>query len=374
MHFEHHMLKEIKEQPAVLAALAGRAGRLLEKDGCRLFGFGDDVLAGVRRLMFLACGSSGHACLAGKWMIESLAGLPCQVEPSHEFRMAKPLPLDGCLAVGLSQSGETLDTLEAMRKAKQAGAQLLSVCNVADSSAVRLAHASFLLEAGPEKAIASTKVVSAQLGAVFLLALRLGMVRGRLGVHEVKKHLQQLEALPDKLSQVLEKDSFAKEAARALHKAAHVLVVGKGLAHAIALEGALKLKETCYVHAEGLAGGEFRHGPMALVEPGVATVLLAPSFPEESFELMRGTAHEVLERGGPLWVLAQKPLEALEAAGARVHVLPETDALGAPFVLLGPLQMLAYTLATQRGLNVDSPRGLTKAVVADPCLTQKTPE
>jgi len=366
MQLEYHMLKEIKEQPALLAAMAKRALRLLEKDGGGLFGFSDEEGARFQRVLFLACGSSGHTSLAGKWMVESLTGLPCQVEPSHEFRMGAQLPLEECLAVGLSQSGETLDTVEAMRKAKQAGARLLALCNVANSTAVHLAHAAFLLEAGPEKAIASTKVVCAQLVAVFLLALRLGMARGRLPPEWVEKQLRQLEAFPQKFSQVLQEDSFAQEAAQALHGAAHMLVLGKGPALPIALEGALKLKETCYLHAEGFAGGEFRHGPMALVEPGVPTLVLAPSLPEEGFELMKGTAKEVLERGGPLWVLAQKPLEALGKAGAKAYLLPEADIFLSPLLFLGPLQMLAFHLAKQRGLNVDSPRGLCKAVVADP--------
>ena len=350
----------------MLAALAKRARLLLEANGGGLFGLGDEEACRFQRVLFLACGSSGHACLLGKQWIEALAGLPCQVEPSHAFRLCAPLPLEDCLVVGLSQSGETRDTVEAMRKAKQAGARLLSIVNVEDSTAVRLAHTAFLLEAGPEKAIASTKVVLAQLAALFLLALRLGMARGRLPEEWVYKQLQQLQALPGAFQQALEEDSFAKEAALALQGAAHVLVLGKGPAHALALEGALKLKETCYVHAEGFAGGEFRHGPMALVEPGLATLLLAPSLPEEAFEFMQGVAREVLGRGGPLWVLAQKPLPALSEAGARVYLLPEAGALLSPLLFLGPLQMLAFGLARHRGLNVDSPRGLCKAVTADP--------
>ena len=362
---QHHMLREMREQPALLAAMARRGQLLLDSGGEGLFGLPDEEVAGVQRVLFLACGSSYHASLAGKWAVEAFAGLPCQLESSHEFRMRPPLPLEGCLAVGLSQSGETLDTLEAMRKAKEAGARLLSICNVADSSAVRLSHAAFLLEAGPEKAVASTKVVSAQMVAVFLLALRLGLARGRLPLEVVQKHVQQLAALPDKFSQALE-GGFAQEASVALREARHLLVLGKGPAHAMALEGALKLKETCYVHAEGFAGGEFRHGPMALVEPGVPTLVLAPSLPEEGFEFMQGTARETLQRQGPVWVLAQKPLPSLGEAGARVHVLPEADVFLSPLLLLAPLQMLAYRLAVLRGLDVDSPRGLCKAVVADP--------
>jgi glucosamine--fructose-6-phosphate aminotransferase (isomerizing) len=366
MHFEHHMLREIMEQPAVLAALARRGRLLLERGGGGLFGFCDEEAARVERVTFLACGTSFHACLVGRWMVETLSGLPCQVEYSHEYREGARLSLEGSLAVGLSQSGETLDTLEAMRKATQAGARTLSLCNVASSTAARQADAAFLLEAGPEKAIASTKVFSAQVAAVFLLALRLGLARGHLPMAVAREHLQQLEAIPDKLRRVLEGDGFAEEAAAALQGAAHLLVVGRGPAYAVALEGALKLKETSYVHAEGIAGGEFRHGPMALVEPGVSTVVLAPSLPREGFEWMRGTAHETLERGGTVWVLAQQRIGALSEAGARVYVLPEADAFLSPLLLVAPLQLLAYRLAKQRGLSVDSPRGLCKAVVEDP--------
>jgi glucosamine--fructose-6-phosphate aminotransferase (isomerizing) len=223
-----------------------------------------------------------------------------------------------------------------------------------------------LLEAGPEKAVASTKVFSAQVVAVFLLALRLGLARGRLSAEVVQEHMQQLAAIPGKLSWLLEEEGFVREVVAALQGAAHLLVVGRGLAYAVALEGALKLKETCYLHAEGFAGGEFRHGPMALVEPGVPTLLLLPSLPEEGFEWMRGTAHEVLQRGGPVWVLAQQHVDSLGEAGARVHVLPKADAFLSPLLLVAPLQLLACRLAQQRGLSVDTPRGLCKAVVADP--------
>jgi len=366
MVFEHHMLKEINEQPQVLAALAKRAECLLEKEGNGLFGLGEEEMAGIQRIVFLACGTSYHASLLGKGMVESLAGLSCQVEYAHEYRMSALLPLEHCLAVGLSQSGETLDTLEAMRKAREAGARTLSICNVADSTAVRLAHAAFLLEAGPEKAVASTKVFSAQVAALFLLALRLGLARGRLPREFVQKQLQQLAAIPDKLSLVLGDDSFVQEMASMLHEARHLLLVGKGPAYAVALEGALKLKETCYLHAEAFAGGEFRHGPMALVEPKLPTLVLAPSLPKEGFELMQGTVHEILERGGPVWVLAQKRLKALEEVGVRTGVLPEADVFCSALLLVAPLQKLAYHLAKQRGLNVDSPRGLCKAVVDDP--------
>ncbi|MCL2013200.1 MAG: SIS domain-containing protein [Cystobacterineae bacterium] len=366
MHFEHHMLREIKEQPAVLAALAKRGQLLLEKDGGGLFGFDDPEGASFQRILFLSCGSSYHASLAGKWMVETFAGLCCQVEYAHEYRLSPPLPLENCLVVGLSQSGETLDTLEAMRKAKQAGARILSICNVANSTAISLAHTAFLLEAGPEKAVASTKVVSAQLAAVFLLALRLGIAHGRLPQEFVQKHVQNLMDIPNQLSTVLQNDSFSKEVALALHEAKQLLIVGKGLAYAIALEGALKLKETCYLHAEAFAGGEFRHGPMALVEPTVPTLLLMPSLPQESFELMQGTAREIRERAGPLWVLTQKRPETLGEADAQLYFLPQADAFLSTFLFLAPLQTLAYHLAHGRGLNVDSPRGLCKAVVADP--------
>ena len=349
------------EQPAVLAALVERSKGLLEGDGGGLFS-GEG--ASCERILFLACGTSYHASLAGKWMIEALAGLPCQVEYAHEYRMSARLPLEHCLAVGLSQSGETRDSLEAMQKAREAGARTLAICNVENSTATRLAHAAFLLGAGPEKAIASTKVFAAQFAAVFLLALHLGVVRGRLPREWLEKHLQAFAALPDKMRQVLEEGGFVQEMALALREAGHLLVIGKGPAYPIALEGALKLKETAYLHAEGFAGGEFRHGPMALVEPRIPSLMLMPSLPQEGFELMKGTLGEIRRSGGPLWVLTQKPLEPGE--GMRVHTLPEADLFLSPLLFVAPLQLLAYRLACGRGLNVDSPRALCKAVTSDP--------
>ncbi|MCL2178797.1 MAG: SIS domain-containing protein [Proteobacteria bacterium] len=362
--YEHHMLKEIMEQPGILAALAKRSRHLLEERGAPLW---SGEVAGCERILFLACGTSYHASLAGKWMIETLAGIPCQVEYAHEYRMAAQLPLENCLAIGLSQSGETRDSLEAMRKAKEAGARTLAICNVANSTAIRLAHAAFLLEAGPEKAIASTKVFSAQYVATFLLALHLGLLRGRLPAEWVQKQLQQLAALPDKMRQVLENDGFVKEAALVLREATQLLMIGKGPAFPIALEGALKLKETAYLHAEGFAGGEFRHGPMALIEPSVPTLMLMPALPSEGFELMKGTLGEIRKSGGPIWALTQKPLE--EEEGVRAHTLPEADIFLSPLLLVAPLQLLAYRLACSRGLNVDTPRALCKAVTSDPTST-----
>ncbi len=366
--FRHFMLKEIHEQPrAMRDTLLGRIS--LEDGEAHLEELGAAVspLREARRVVLLACGTSWHAALVGKFLIERLAGLPTEVDYGSEFRYRTPLVGPGTVAVAISQSGETADTLAAFREAKAGGALGLSICNVRGSMLTREAAGSLLTHAGPEIGVASTKAFTAQLVALSLLALHLGRLRGTLEREACREHLAQLTRIPHAMEQALAAENEVEELARTLSHARDFLYLGRGINYPIALEGALKLKEISYVHAEGYPAGEMKHGPIALVDEELPVVALCPQ--GHVYEKMLSNVQEVKARGGRVIALASAGDAALrsllDGPGDHVLELPRTPELWSPFLTILPLQLLAYHVAVRAGRDVDQPRNLAKSVTVE---------
>jgi glutamine---fructose-6-phosphate transaminase (isomerizing) len=357
--FPHFMLKEIHDTPSALhAALLGRLDQGLPLDG-----LDTSQLQEVRRVRILACGSSFYAALAGKRALESLAKVPVEVEVASEFRYGDAPPLPGTLTIAITQSGETADTLAGLRKARQMGDITLALTNVVGSSVTREAHASLLLQAGPEMSVAATKSFTAQLVALDLLGLHLGALRGALPADSVRRWAQQLRALPRAVQQVLDAPAPWQEAGEALAQARTVLYIGRQAGHALAMEGALKLKEISYLHAEGFAAGELKHGPLALVSAGVPVVAIVP--PDGTRETMLANLAEVGARDGEVWALAQEGDEEVERTAKRLLPLPKVHPLLFPVVASAGLQLIAYHAAKALGRPIDRPRNLAKSVTVE---------
>jgi glucosamine--fructose-6-phosphate aminotransferase (isomerizing) len=366
--YRHFMLKEIHEQPrAVRDTLLGRfdleAGEVL----CADLGALAEQLPRVERVLLLACGTSWHAGLVGKFLIEHLAGLPTEVDYGSEYRYRGSHVAPGTLAVAISQSGETADTLAAFRAAKRAGALALAVCNVQGSMLTREAQGTLLTHAGPEIGVASTKAFTAQLAALGLLALALGRTRGHLTAATCRAHLASLARVPHLMEQALALDPQVEAVARTLSQARDFLYLGRGVHYPIALEGALKLKEISYVHAEGYPAGEMKHGPIALIDEHLPVVALCP--PGRVYEKMLSNVQEAKARGGRVLAV----VAAGDADVARVldephdvrFEVPATDELWMPFLMVLPLQLLAYHVALRAGRDVDQPRNLAKSVTVE---------
>jgi glucosamine--fructose-6-phosphate aminotransferase (isomerizing) len=358
-----YMTKEIFEQPdavrATLLARRGAAGRIT-LDELRLT---DDQLREVDRVVLVACGSSYHAALVGKYAIERWARLGCDVDIASEFRYRDPV-LDGrTLAVGVSQSGETIDTLQALRAARRGGAKVVAVCNVVDASMAREADAVLYTRAGLEICVASTKTVLAQIVALEVLALRLAQVRGTMTDAEVIEAFDGLAALPDLIAEVLKGAEHVQEVAAALHGASTYFFLGRHVGFPVALEGALKLKELSYLHAEGYPAGELKHGPIALIEPG--TVVVAVVAEVSLRDKLLSNIAEVKARGASVVVLHRDGDAEAAALGDWSIAVPASPALASPVLSIVPLQLLAYHLAKLRGLNVDRPRNLAKTVTVE---------
>jgi glucosamine--fructose-6-phosphate aminotransferase (isomerizing) len=363
---KHFMHKEICEQPrAVADTLRGRVLRSegdVHFDGWSL----DEAQVGrMERAWILACGTSYHSGLAGRWMIESLARIPVEVELASEFRYRDPIVGKGQLAVAISQSGETLDTLAAMREAKQRGASTMTLCNVVGSAMTREADFTVLTNAGPEIGVASTKAFTTQLVGLYLLAIKLGRLKGTLSKEQAIAHLDALSGVPREIENVLRLEPQVKELARKYHHAQDFLFLGRGPMHAVALEGALKLKEISYIHAEGYAGGEMKHGPIALIDEKLPVVVIAPREPAVHYEKIIGNIEEVRARGGQVIAVVEQGDEHAKSIANDVIEIPRTSALVAPLVATVPLQLLAYHVADLRGTDVDQPRNLAKSVTVE---------
>jgi len=359
--YAHFMLKEIFEQPRTVAATVDewvrRPRRLLQE--CRL---PQAQAAGVGRIRMVACGTSYHAALVGKYLIEEVARVPVDVDIASEFRYRRAFVDRGSLHIFITQSGETADTLAALRMAKQLGAHTLAICNVVGSTASREADAVLYTRAGPEIGVASTKAFTAQLSALCLLGLSLGMARGALnnGEHDrISSHLRQVPGL---IERVLQDEGRLRELAGGLFRADNFLYLGRGISSPIALEGALKLKEVSYIHAEGYPAGEMKHGPIALVEDGLPVVALAPG--DELMEKMLSNMEEVKARGGRVIVVSDRPDFFADRAD-HVIAVPSAPGVLSPFVTVIPLQLLAYYIADMRGCDVDRPRNLAKSVTVE---------
>jgi glucosamine--fructose-6-phosphate aminotransferase (isomerizing) len=364
--YKHFMHKEIWEQPRALADTL--RGRVLLSEGDVFFegwSLGAEEVQRLPRITLLACGTSWHAALAGRAMIESLARIPVEVELASEFRYRDPLVAPGQLAIAISQSGETLDTLCALREARARGARTLTLCNVVGSALTREAELTILTHAGPEIGVASTKAFTTQLAALYLLAVKLGRLKGTLDVARAQELLTQLTEVPKRVEEALQCETVVKRIARTYQGAQDFLFLGRGPMHPVALEGALKLKEISYIHAEGFAGGEMKHGPIALIDEKLPVVVIAPREPHTPYEKMLGNIEEVRARGGKVIALVDEEDTVVEGLADDVVRLPACSALLAPIVAAVPLQLLAYHVADLRGNDVDQPRNLAKSVTVE---------
>jgi glucosamine--fructose-6-phosphate aminotransferase (isomerizing) len=361
--YRHFMLKEIFDQPRAIAeTLEGRiqAGDVPDS----IFGpSGKEILDAVEAVTIVACGTSFHAGMVARYWLEGLAGVPCTVEVASEFRYRKPVVRDGTLFVTISQSGETADTLAALREAKRSGfAHSLAICNVPESSLTRESELVLMTRAGPEIGVASTKAFTTQLVALMLLTVALGR-RHSMTPDAASTLVAQLESLPGKVNTALDlNDAIAKLAERFVNKH-HMLYLGRGSMYPVAMEGALKLKEISYIHAEAYPAGELKHGPLALVDEDMPVLSVAPN--NELLEKLKSNLEEVRARGGELYVFADSTVDV--AANPDIHVLdvaPVEDPI-APIIYTVPLQLFSYHVAVLKGADVDQPRNLAKSVTVE---------
>jgi glucosamine--fructose-6-phosphate aminotransferase (isomerizing) len=362
--YKHFMLKEIHEQPrAVRDTLLGRVS--LESAAVHLeeIGLSDDFLRQVRRMAIIACGTSWHAGLVGKFLIEHLAGVPVEVDYASEFRYRSPLVDQTTLPVYISQSGETADTLAALREAKARGAETLGICNVQGSMLTREASGTIYTHAGPEIGVASTKAFTSQLVAVILLAIKIGQARGRLSDEQILDIVRALYHIPAQMERYLDDDSPIVELAKTFYNHRDFLYLGRGVNYPIALEGALKLKEISYIHAEGYPAGEMKHGPIALIDEEMPVVALAPR--DSVFEKMLSNIEEVKARSGIVIAVTDEEHADLRAKADSVILVPRTHELLSPLIMALPMQLLAYHIALLRGCDVDQPRNLAKSVTVE---------
>ena len=362
--YRHFMLKEIYEQPrAVADTLRGRvspeSGTVVLPD----IGLDPDVVAGLQRVVFIACGTSYHAAIVGRFMVERLAGVAAEVDLGSEFRYRDAVLGPETLVVALSQSGETADTLGAVKAARDRGAPIVGITNVVGSALARESTGVLYTHAGPEIGVASSKTFTATLAACCLLALWLGRRRGALLAEDGRKHIQGLLELPRLMERALEKEPEIAELAKELAAYKNFLFLGRGIHYPIALEGALKLKELSYLHAEGYPAGEMKHGPIALIDDTMPVVALTPR--DSSYDRMMGTVEEVRARDGRIIALAHEGDREIGARASRVVTVPAAAELLSPILMAIPLQLLAYHVAVRLGRDVDQPRNLAKSVTVE---------
>lgn len=362
--YRHFMLKEIHEQPKVVQrTLEGRLGQqqvLVQAFGPQAA----ELFAKVRNVQIVACGTSYHAGMVARYWLEGLAGIPCQVEVASEFRYRKVVVQPATLFVSISQSGETADTLAALRNAKDLGfLASLAICNVGISSLVRESDLTLLTQAGPEIGVASTKAFTTQLVGLMLLTLSLGQVKGTLEAGVEAQLVEELRRLPTRLGEALAMDSTVEKIAELFAEKNHTLFLGRGAQFPVAMEGALKLKEISYIHAEAYPAGELKHGPLALVDSDMPVVTVAPN--NELLEKLKSNLQEVRARGGELIVFADEQAGLVNGEGTHVVSMPHIiDAL-TPILYTIPLQLLSYYVAVLKGTDVDQPRNLAKSVTVE---------
>ena len=363
-NFRHYMQKEIFEQPQALANTLEMVGgsQTLQP---QIFGAdASTLLARARSVLILACGTSYHSGLVARYWIEQLVGIPCTVEIASEYRYRTSVHDPEQLVVAISQSGETADTLAAVRYAKECGQLMtLAICNVAESAIIRECALRFLTRAGPEIGVASTKAFTTQLAALALLTLALAKQQGKLSVQDEQNHLNALRHLPVAVLKVLEIEPQIEAWAQHFANKQHALFLGRGHHYPIALEGALKLKEISYIHAEAYAAGELKHGPLALVDRDMPVISVAPN--DMLLEKLKSNLQEVKARGGQLYVFADRDSEVPESDGVHILRLPEHYGLLSPILHVVPLQLLSYHVALVKGTDVDKPRNLAKSVTVE---------
>jgi glucosamine--fructose-6-phosphate aminotransferase (isomerizing) len=367
--YPHFMLKEIHEQPwAVRETVLGRTSIETGRVFLEEMKLDAATLAGIERVVILACGTSWHSGLVGKFLIEELAQVPVEVDYGSEFRYRRPIVNDRTLAIAITQSGETADTLGALREARQRGAKSVAICNVVGSMATREADGTVYTHAGPEIGVASTKAFTSQLVALHLLALAFGQARGALACEDAKKLIAALDRLPLDIEQALKLDPAIAKLARKLKSRRDFLYLGRGINYPIALEGALKLKEISYIHAEGYPAGEMKHGPIALVDDKLPVVAIAAD--DGVFEKVLGNIQEAKARGGQIVVITSASkkdafAEILTRGRDVVLAVPDAHPLITPVLMVVPLQLLAYHIAVARDCDVDQPRNLAKSVTVE---------
>ena len=366
--YRHFMLKEIFEQPWAVQETV--LGRISEEHGTVILGeleITDDELRAVDQVVILACGTSWHAGLVGKFLIEQLARLRVDVDYGSEYRYRNPIVGNRTLAVVITQSGETADTLAALREARSNGAKSVAICNVVGSMATRDADGTVYTHAGPEIGVASTKAFTSQLVALNLLALHLGRVHGTVDDEEARRQIEALTQLPGLIQHTLRCDNGVTGIAKRFYRRTNFLYLGRGINYPIALEGALKLKEISYIHAEGYPAGEMKHGPIALIDESMPVVALVPSGPV--FEKMMSNLQEAKTRGGSIIVVSDADPSAfadvLDPERDCIVPIPPSHPLLTPLLMVVPLQLLAYHIAVLRGCDVDQPRNLAKSVTVE---------
>ena len=362
--YRHFMLKEIHEQPKVVQrTLEGRLG----SDHVLVQAFGlqaAELFAQVKNVQIVACGTSYHAGMVARYWLEELAGIPCQIEVASEFRYRKVVVHPDSLFVSISQSGETADTLAALRNAKELGfLSSLAICNVGTSSLVRESALALLTQAGPEIGVASTKAFTTQLVALLLLTLSLGQVRGTLSKQLEAELVDELRRLPTRLGEALAMDKTVEKIAELFADKHHTLFLGRGAQYPVAMEGALKLKEISYIHAEAYPAGELKHGPLALVDSDMPVVTVAPN--NELLEKLKSNLQEVRARGGELIVFADEQAGMRNGEGTHVINMPHIHDVLTPILYTLPLQLLSYYVAVLKGTDVDQPRNLAKSVTVE---------
>ncbi len=362
--YRHFMLKEIYEQPRAIAdTLQGRIFQDRGEVALEEFGLPRGHIEGIDRIFIVACGTSYHSGMVGKYMIEELSRIPVEVDIASEFRYRNPIVTGNTLFIAITQSGETADTLAASREARRLGAKVLSICNVIGSTASRESDFVFYTHSGPEIGVASTKAFTTQIVALYLLAIALGTVRGTLDKSAASKLLDDVLHLPVQVEHALELDASISAVARELFKKKDFLYLGRGINYPIALEGALKLKEISYIHAEGYAAGEMKHGPIALIDEELPVVVLAPS--GKLYEKVTSNMEEVKSRGGTIIAVASADNETIRRLAKYSIFIEESNSYLNTIFLTLPLQLLAYHIAVLRGCDVDQPRNLAKSVTVE---------
>ncbi|MHB8174780.1 MAG: glutamine--fructose-6-phosphate transaminase (isomerizing), partial [Nitrospirota bacterium] len=363
--YKHFMLKEIYEQPrAITDTFRGRISPETGNVYLEEMGLSEADIRKIKKVTFVACGTSWHACLIGKAMLEELARIPCEVDIASEFRYRRPIVDKNTLLVAITQSGETADTLAAMREARALGAKTVAICNAVGSTAAREAQGVVYTHAGPEIGVASTKAFTSQLVALYLIALHIGRSRGKLDAGQVKGYLDELVKIPAKAEKLLlDTEDGIKRLAKDFFRHTDFLYLGRGYSYPVALEGALKLKEISYIHAEGYPAGEMKHGPIALVDEKMPVVVLAPKDPV--YEKVSSNIAEVRSRGGKVIAIVTDGDRCLKAKADYLFFLPETIPCLSPILTTIPLQLLAYHIAVLRGSDVDQPRNLAKSVTVE---------
>jgi len=365
--YKHFMLKEIYEQPtAARDTILGR----VSLDRGRIFlehlNIGDDVLRSLDKVTIVACGTSWHAALVGKYLIEALARVPVEVDYGSEYRYRNPIVAARELTIVITQSGETADTLAALREARKKGAHSIAICNVVGSMATREADGTVYTHAGPEIGVASTKAFTSQLVALQLLALYLAQVRNTLPADDIRGHIEELLQIPHLIERALQASASMDKIAERFYNRTDFLFLGRGINYPIALEGALKLKEISYIHAEGYPAGEMKHGPIALIDERMPVVAIAPR--DHVFEKMMGNLQEAKARGGSVIAVTTVGDDRVTAVLGDADVnlpMPATTSLLTPIIMTIPLQLLAYHISVRRGCDVDQPRNLAKSVTVE---------